>query len=188
MEEQMIVAFARMVAEKFPVLEGRSIAVSEVDIFKSRSEVPTLPLAYTALLAETSDQKPSSGSFNLRQEILLQFMFEPVRYQSGAGGDTPFFAFYDYEAIRDRLLTAAAKWRSPRNGGLSYKSLDVSSDEMAVYIAFKFVVTEMWSIDCNGLSPDDEERPIQVSISSALCIPKGNCNTIDTPPSDPCDN
>lgn len=182
----MLMSFAKMVAEQFPILKGRSIAVSEVDLFKNKTDVPSLPLAFSALLSETSDQKASGGQFNIQQEILLQFMFESVKYTGEGGADTPFFAFYDYEAIRDRLLTVAAKWRTPRGGGLRYKSLDVSSDTMAVFIAFKFVVTEVWSLACNGLPDDGGGGPYLVTINSTLCLPQGMCDNADPAPTDPC--
>lgn len=189
MEEPMIVAFARLIGESFPQLGGRSIAVSEVDAFKAKTNLPSLPIAYSALLAETSDQAANgSGVFNIKQTILLQFMFEPERYKTAEGGESPFFAFYDYEAIRNQLLSATVKWRTPRGASLAYRSLDVESDEMAVYITFKFETTEryQWGDDCYNPKIAEAPRPITFTVSANMCYALSNCSDAEEVVKDPC--
>ena len=109
----LIVALAALVAEAFPELGGRSIAVSEVDPFNNKTSVPTLPIAFSALVGEQAVQPENGGRTKLSSDVLLQFVFKPVKYTREDGAATPFFAFYDYEAIRDRLLTALNGWRTP---------------------------------------------------------------------------
>lgn len=189
MEEPMIVAFAKLVGETFPILGGRSIAVSEVDAFKAKANLPDLPIAYAALLAETSNQGNSgNGNFEIKQIVLLQFMFEPERYKTEKGNSTPFFAFYDYESIRNQLLSATVKWQTPRGAALAYRSLDVESDEMAVYITFKFETVERydWNRYCYNKKFDEAQRPITFTISSNMCYPESPCNATEESATDPC--
>lgn len=181
MAEALIVAFAALVAANFEELGGRSIAVSEVDPFGDKTNVPTLPIAFTALVGEQASQSSNGGGqIKLQSDILLQFVFTPIKYQREDGAATPFFAFYDYEALRNRLLAAVHGWRTPNNGGLAYKSLDVTSDEFAVYIAFRFTASEVWCdaqtsgalFNING-------------IASSICAPGTlYCDPTTTP--DPC--
>lgn len=189
MIEPVLIALSRAIAGWFPQLDGRAFAVSEVDPFDGQTNVPTLPVAVLALLTEQANQSTNGGRrISLSSQVMLQFIFEPVKYKRQNGSDTPFYAYYDYEAVRDRLLRFLTKWRTPRNGAVSYQTMDVESDEFAVYIAFKLLVTEEW---CDPNLPLDceEEEPFKVRIVSKVLQPSSSrdcCN--DCPePEDPCD-
>jgi hypothetical protein len=78
------------------------------------------------------------------EQIMVSFVFEPARYQREDGGESPFWAFFDYDSLRDRLLNFLVDWRSPRQGRLSYFGLDVESDSFAVLINFQFRHTFNW--------------------------------------------
>lgn len=120
-KKPVIVALAEAIAIWFPDLGGRSIAVSEVDPFGDKTNVPTLPLAVTALINETAVQSSNGGGkITLSDDIVVQFIYASVKYNRQDGAVTPFYAFYDYEAIRDRLLTNIHSWRTPRNGGIQF--------------------------------------------------------------------
>lgn len=160
--EPMLPALAKVIADSFPELQGRSLAVSEVDPFRDKTNVPTLPLAVCALVGEQAQQSPYGGGLiELADDILIQFIFEPVKYTLKGGSDSPFFAYYDYETLRDRLLNVLQVWRTPRNGGLAFKTLDVESDEFAVYIAFRFTVSEKW---CNTVNQEAVEFTLQTKM------------------------
>jgi hypothetical protein len=95
---------ADAIAEWFPELGGRALAVSEVTITKQN--VPTLPLAMVAFARGTGDQSTTSHQpiFNMEDAFVVEFWLEPARYKNRSGGETPFWSYYDYEAIRDTLL------------------------------------------------------------------------------------
>ena len=167
MNAQTIPALANAIADTFPELGGRSIAVSEVQPFGDKTNIPTLPIAVTALVKETGKQvQHGGGQIELTDDILVQFIFEPVKYTLSGGSDSPFFAYYDYESIRDRMLSMTQNWRSPRNAGLSFKQMDVESDEFAVYIAMRFSLSEQWC-------PQDEgPQPSKMKIVGRVLVPK----------------
>lgn len=188
-----LVALAESLAEWFPELEGRALAVSEVDPFGNKTNVPTLPVAVVALVGESNAQSTGRGSarIEIQDDILIQFIFEPVKYKNEGGQDTPFFAFYDYENIRDRLIVGLRNWSTPRGGGVVFNTLDVESDEYAVYIAARLRTTENW---CPPPDPTEAaacESPLLapvVDISAKWFTPKGCCPEPDCPePRDPCD-
>ena len=186
-KEPMIVAFAAMIARNFPDLEGRSIAVSEVDPFTSSTTKPKLPIAFTALLGSDGVQTSGGQFVKLTDSFVLNFMFEPVKYTNLSGKETSFFAFYDYEALRDRVLSALGDWRTPRGSGVVYKSMDVSSDEFAVYIAFKLETVENWEAWCHGVELEFDHSAKTFSLAITTCSPKTlYCKQEEVEKTDPC--
>lgn len=166
----LLPAIAAHVASLFPELEDRSIAVSEVEPFDAKSNVPTLPMAFTALVSETNiGSARTGGRITLQDDVLIQFLFPPVRYTRMVDkAQTPFFAYYDYEIIRDRMLAGFQNWRTPRGGAVIFQSMDLDSDSYTVAIAFRFRTNEEWC-------PPSQLPDATVSIVSLkLCIPKGN--------------
>ena len=140
----LLLDMADNLAEWFPEVNGRSIAVSEIEFIDDRSNLPTLPIIATALVTEQGQQSQTGGKITINDDVLIHFIFEPVKYTRADGGDTPFYAFYDYERIRDTLLEHMQNYRTPRGGSLAYRTMDVESDERAVYIAFRFMTEEKW--------------------------------------------
>lgn len=187
--ESLVESLAKAIGIWFPELGGRSIAVSEVDPFNDKTNIPTLPIAVVALIQENAQQgKYGSSNINLSPDLAVEFIFEPTKYTLANGAEAPFYSYYNYEDIRDRLLTKLLNWRTPRNGGLSYKALEVDSDEFAVYISFRFTAEERWC----PLPTTEEERvilgPVPMTVSMTLqdyrppcCDPACPCT-----PEDPC--
>lgn len=178
----MLVDFARHVAEWFPELRGRSIAVSEVEPFKDKTNRPRLPMAVTALIGEQNTSTGAGGAtaINIQSDVLLQFIFEPEKYKDSQNRDTPFFAFYDYERLRNHLLDCIRQYRSPDNHSIAYRTLDIDSDEFAVYIAFRLVFSGRL---CAGETEAMDVRIISgVVPASTICkanndLPSGfDCN------------
>jgi hypothetical protein len=137
-------SLAEAVAEWFPELNGRSIAVSEVAPFREAAHVPTLPVCATAMLNGAGVQAKTGGKLELSDTLVTLFAFEPVKYKNAEQQDTPFYAFYDYEPIRDTMIEKLRSWRTPRNGQLRYLSIDVDANEFAVYIAITLGLYEEW--------------------------------------------
>lgn len=191
MLEATIPSLAKAIAEWFPELEGRSIAVSEVEPFSDKTNVPTLPLAVVALVTENNSTPSSNGAtrITIEDDILVQFIFKPVKYNREGGAETPFFAFYDYEAIRDKLLAGLKNWRTPRQGSIGFRSLDVESDEFAVYIAIRLRTSENWCKPDADTKPCDMLVPAPIiSIKARMYEPPGRCTDVEPcpTPEDPC--
>lgn len=142
--EPLLPALAAAVAGWFPDLGGRSIAVSEAQI--TADNVPTLPLAMLALLDEESDQRTarSNAPATLTERLMLQFWIAPERYKRADQSESPFWAFYNYEPLRDRLLAELAIWCSPRGGRVVYRRMDIESDALAVVISFTLTHEFEW--------------------------------------------
>lgn len=184
-----LVALSEAVAEWFPELEGRAFPVSEVDPFNNKTSVPTLPVAVVALVGEANGQATGSGSsrIEIQDDVLVQFIFKPVKYQREDGQDSPFFAFYDYENIRDRFILGLRQWRTPRGGSVTFNTLDVESDEFAVYIALRLRTSENWCPPPAEETCEPQPVPV-VDIAFKVYPDKGCCPEPDCPdPVDPCD-
>jgi hypothetical protein len=179
----LILDVAEKVGVWFPDLGGRSIAVSEVDPFNNKTNIPTLPLAFTALISETGAQPTNGGGkITITSDFIIQFMYEPVKYNRADGTVTPFYAFYNYESLRNRLLTFMHSYRTPNNGGVSYLSLDVESNEFAVVITFRFRASEVWCREPDDPSCDDlAKEPFEIQIIGRVLRARSNR------PCDPCE-
>lgn len=141
--EPTLVALARAIGEWMPELGGRSIAVSEAEI--TAENVPTLPLAMVALQKETAEYSVrNNGNPTIKEDILVQYWVKPARYRRGDGSESPFWSFYDYASVRDRLLGAAFQWRSPRKARIKYLSMDIEAEQLAVVLTFRFEHEFVW--------------------------------------------
>lgn len=167
----------------FPELEGRCIAVSEVEPFGDGTNMPTLPMAFAALVSATGQQPQRGANITLNDDVLVHFMFEPVKYQKADGNNSAFFAFYDYETLRDKMLSFSQQWLSPRGSGLTFTSMDVEAEERAVLIAFRFNLSEKWC-----LPEEFAEEPTKVDIIPRMYAAQGTkpCCEPCSPAEDPC--
>lgn len=177
MVKPMIPALAKAVADAFPELGGRCLPVTEVQQFNADSNVPTLPIAIVALGGERGSGGNNSV-INIGSEVIIEFILKPTKYQKG-NKDTPFFAYYDYEPTRNGLLALMQSWRSPGCGGAAYQSMNIESDEFAVYLSFTFVVTEQWS---GPEQSPDGTVVIVATLPLPIILP---CEPVEEP-ADPC--
>ena len=160
-------ALAAAVAGWFPELGGRAIAVSEAEI--TRENIPTLPVCMLALVREVGNGRGPGGSTNveIEEEFIAEFWLTPERYKNAAGAESPFWSFYDYDTFRDVLLTNLRGWRSPRNGSVSYASLDIEVTAFAVVLSFRLKHHFKWCPLDNG----DENGEAPVAIVANICTP-----------------
>lgn len=190
-----IPALALAVAEWFPELKGRALPVSEAKI--TRENMPKLPLCMVSLLREMGNHIVQTGRIEPQEFIVVEFWFEPTRYTNGKGGETPFWAFYDYDLLRDRLVTQLKNWISPRGDRLEYFSLEIDSDQYATVITFnlrhKFVFCALNDGTDEACAPDaplvgvDGELINPDTFLFSLCKPNGFCAVIeDELTKDPC--
>lgn len=141
----LLPSFAEAVKIWFPEMQGRVLAVSEAKITKQN--VPTLPLCMIALTKGTGDHAWKSGKVEIpiTDEFICEFWMEPERYKRANGTETPFWSYYDYSAIRQKLLDNALIWVDPgTRGRVEYVSVEVETSEFAVHVCFTLRAHYNW--------------------------------------------
>lgn len=128
-------ALAAKIAEWFPELNGRSVAVSDAEVTKEN--MPTLPVAMVALIKEDGNHSVQSNYAAPSEDISLEFWFQPRRYLREDGSESPFWAFYDYDALRQRLLENLMGWVTPRGNKIQYVNVSTAATQFAVAVVFK---------------------------------------------------
>lgn len=146
-----IPALAEAIKTWFPELDGRVLPVSEAEV--TVENMPTLPLVMIALQKLTfgGSMGRSNNPLKMNEDILIQFWLKPERYRLANGAQSPFWSYYDYDAILDKLVIGIEAWTSPRNIRLSLEALDIETDEFAVVITVRVTHATLW---CR---PDDSE-------------------------------
>lgn len=172
------------VALWFPELDGRALAVSDADQL-TRENTPKLPLVMVALAREQSDQPPNASKslINLRDDFIIEFWLEPNRYKRTNGTESPFWSYYDYASIRDRLLNGFTNgYLGPDGERISYRQLAQESSAFAVVLTFTFTATYQWcpsampSDGCELPAFDKDGAPITPeTFSVKVCAPKIIC-------------
>jgi hypothetical protein len=181
-ENRTLPHLAATIAQYFEELEGRAVAVSEVDPFDKNTNIPSLPIAVVALVGE---QGTGRNTLELVDDVLVQFVFHPVKYKRADGNDSPFFAFYDYEDLRDRFIAMLQNYTSPKGARFYYRSLDVESDEYAVYIAIRLTGELSWCLP-EHLAP--QPNPAGFTVGLRMQPPPSKCAPTECPAlPDPCD-
>lgn len=170
MSEPLLPAIAKAIAGWFPELGGRSLAVSEAEI--TRENMPTLPLVMVALVRENADHAwtAANGKITLADDFMIEFMMKPERYKKTDGSDSPFWAYFDYEAIRDKLWTHLTEWQG--SARIEYVSMDIEADQFSVNISFRCKAHANW---CPDERPDEEGDGTPIgpgTITANLCAPK----------------
>ena len=166
---QFLPALAEQIAEWFPELKGRSIAVSEVSI--TQENIPTLPLAVTAFtngLAEPPT-RTRMGTFDMADTFIVEFWLEPARYKKADGSETPFWSYYPYEEIRDNLLSHISEWDTPNGEIITYRRLQIGAEPFAVTLTFTFLMVFRW---CSSLPP---AQGIPFKLAVNILTPKDCC-------------
>jgi len=184
-ETRLLPALAAAIAEWFPELNGRAMAVSESAVTKEN--IPTLPLAVVAFVRSVGEQSSVArqSQFQITDHFVVEFWLPSEKYKRANGSDAPFWSYYNYEAIRDKLLTHMATWPAPRNARIAYRTLDTEADHLAVTMTFGFIAVVNWKA-CSDYPPD----MIIDHIGFNLCVPESDCcvpeDCLDPDPCDPC--
>lgn len=164
-EKRFLPALANAIADWFPLLRGRSIAVADATI--TRENVPTLPLVAVVFVASVGEQlrRSQSSQFKVTDSFAVQFWMKPERYTDSHGNETPFWSYYPYEYIRDKLLSNLVRWPTPNGEHIAYLGMNVQADAMAVTLTFHFAATFDWCAD-------DNETGEPFTIDFRLCTPE----------------
>lgn len=135
--EPLPVALARHLAEWFPDLEGRAFAVTDTDEVWTKETAPTLPLCAVGVVEETYDfPEKSNSQEKIETTIAILFAFEAERYKTSDGRISPFWAYVDHEALRNRVAAALKAFRSPSGGRVLPLRLERDATEVALTFAF----------------------------------------------------
>jgi hypothetical protein len=182
-ETRFLPALAAAIAEWFPELGGRAMAVSESAVTKEN--IPTLPLCVVAFSRSVGEQtiKARQNQFNIEDHFVIEFWLKSERYQRANGSEAPFWSYYNYEAIRDRLLTHMATWEAPRNARIAYRAMNMEADPLAVTITFGFIASINWQA-CINVPPD----MIIKNIPFNLCVADQECFVDECLEPNPCED
>lgn len=184
----LLPALAEEIKLWFPELEGRALAVSEAEITKEN--VPTLPLVMVAFARSVSSQPANSAQFSIQMsdQIVVEFWMEPSRYKRQNGTETPFWSYYDYEAIRNVLLSHMVNWEGPAGERFAYREMRIEATPLAVVLTFMFLATFKWCAD-DTTEPPDGEPITDSTFDVKICAPASKiCDPAFYPsePEDPC--
>jgi hypothetical protein len=163
-QQRFLPSLAEQLALWFPELSGRALAVSEVSITKDN--VPTLPLAMVAFIRSVANPPSHSNAemFEIVDTFIVDFWLEPARYKKANGTETPFWSYYDYEAIRDTLLSNMVRWETPGGERIAFRGLTIEAEPLAVTLTFTFMATFRWC-------PTITERGEPFTVGFNLCAP-----------------
>ena len=179
MEEVETIEFlpqvAEWVAEWFPDLGGRSVAVTDGDITKANR--PTLPFSLCALNREdatpaTASSRSQNGNIEINEDFIVELWFPVQRFTLEgqtleAGVEKPFWAYYPTTAIRNRMISkmyrAFSDSANKSLGSISYTSMDIAADPQAVVLTFRFLRNYIW---CPLDDEEDEEVPFTLSFTA----------------------
>jgi hypothetical protein len=169
-ETRLLPALAADLAIWFPELGGRAMAVSESAVTKEN--IPTLPLVVVAFARSVGEQSAASrqSQFEIVDHFVVEFWLQAEKYKRANGTEAPFWSYYNYEAIRDKLLTHMATWQAPRSARIAFRALDIEADQFAVTLTFGFIATVNWKT-CFVPPPDG----IITSVDLNLCTPASEC-------------
>jgi hypothetical protein len=133
-----VLGLAELLRERLPELGDRMIAVSEMEV--NRSNVPTMPIGMVALVDVTfrHAEKTNTAPWVVEQ-IIAEFWFKSNKVTSrDKTKESPFWAFYDYDPLLLKVVSAVLGWTTPKGYKLKITRMDLESDELAVHITFEF--------------------------------------------------
>lgn len=168
-ELEFLQELALLVARWIPELEGRSVAVTDSEITKENR--PSLPFAQLALNREDVDHAHKTNrNPDISDDFIIELWLKLVKYKDAkTQTETPWWAYYPYERIRDLLVSRILQESSERqNWGIRYISMDVSADAGAVILTFRFSRNYTWCPD----KVEDDGEPI--SLSYSICVDVSN--------------
>jgi len=189
-EQRFLPAVTEAITEWFPELRtanggSRVVAVSDIDITKEN--IPSLPIVLVAFTQSLGEQllRSSSDEFKVTDSFIVEFWLEPERVKAG-GKETPYWSYYPYEFIRNKLITGFLDFEGPNGEHVAYRGLHVEADPLAARLTFTFIATFQWCAD---------DRQVTADIINAIgfrlctpesCIPEPECPEQDDDKCDPC--
>jgi|EndMetStandDraft_5_1072996.scaffolds.fasta_scaffold178858_3 hypothetical protein len=190
-ETRFLPAVAARVGEIFyqqlksPDGTTRSIAVSDIDV--NKEYVPTLPLVLVAFTQSIGEQllRSHSEQFKITDAFIIEFWMAPEQVTSG-GKVTPYWSYYPYEFIRNKLIDGFLDWRGPNGEHVAYRGLHVEADHHAAKLTFTFLATFEWCRTDRSTANDIVDEIGFRMCTPQGCIPDPECPEQDDERCDPC--
>lgn len=136
-------ALAKEIDRFFPEIEGRVFPVSEAEVTKEN--IPTMPLCMLALNLNPFNMAANSNKeIDYTEDFVVEFWFETNKYKRANNTISPFWAYYDFDPLRDKMITLMKYWKSPRDFKCAIKSMEIDSSELAVMVVFRIVHEVCW--------------------------------------------
>lgn len=174
------VDLARHLGEWFPDLEGNAFAVTDTDEVWTKETAPKLPLCAVGIVEESyEDPAKSNTQETIETTLALLFAFEPQRYETASGKVSPFWAYFDHEALRNRLWAALKAYRSPTGGRVLLRRMDKDSTEIAVTFVFVVSHVDDWCPPAS-VAAEIEERTL-VTRNPRIRVRAMPATTLDCP-------
>lgn len=181
----------------FPELEGRSLGVS--DARPTKDNLPSLPLVMVSFASELT-AAGRTGATNLSQrsefEIVDSFVVEfwlksHKDTTLNGSAETPFWTYYSYEAIRDRLLSYLIGWTGPKKERIWYTGLGQETTEYAIVLVFSFQSHYNWCPDADveaikyegdGGAINSRTFDVNICAPKVVCCPNPDCEQEEQKP------
>lgn len=168
MTKPFLVSFAEALGEVFPELNGRSLAVADAEVTKEN--IPTLPVALVSLIRDDPKHPAGSNRIEMSDRFTLEFWYEPIRYRRADGTESPYWAFYDYDALRKRVLAFILHWRGAEGDRVYYAGLEVEAKEFGVSIVFYLIRPTTF---CLSGGDQDDGAPLEVDFTMTTPLARG---------------
>ena len=156
-DQETLPAVAARLREFVPELRGRALPVTEAMV--TQDNVPTLPLAIVAPLIQNMTHT-GNGAMTVAEDFVIEVWLPPTM----EANSTALWAYYNYNAFRNKIFTLFDGWRTPVNGGVRFISMDVESNFLATVITFRMRATY-------DVCSDADEREDPSIITVKLCEP-----------------
>jgi hypothetical protein len=186
-----LLAFAERAREWFPELLGNVVAVTEVTVDKRTSLA--LPYGAVALIKETYGGQGRSNNVTISESFVFEIYLKPEKYVDGqTHKPTPFYAFYDYSVIRNRLLSKLISWVAPAGCKIKLLSLDTTAEEWATVLTFTCVADYDWcdqsaDEDGDGATVKDRVNCIAVALVARQRCDEKSLVECSTKPEESCE-
>lgn len=155
---------AKKIAEWFPELDGRAIAIMDDDISEDAKEI-TLPLAMVSMNGVTPLQPVDirqHDNLTLIEDISVEFWFKPERYPTKSGGKSPFWSYRDYLGVLSVLLHRFNDDPDFECFAIEFVSLNNGATEAAVMFELRFRLSRVWNLGDNYDKNDG--KPITLTV------------------------
>lgn len=130
-----IIALSKDLLPILPEMEGRIIAVSEMEV--TRTNTPTFPIAMIGLQEITFEHDEKSNKLPMLTEVIVaEFWFKSRKVKFSNNTETPFWSYYDYDPLLRKLVSFLLGWKSPKGYKLRVVRMDLESSELAVQVSF----------------------------------------------------
>lgn len=182
--DRLLPRVAYWIARSFPDLEGRALAVSDATI--TAENVPSLPIAIVAFAKGVSGQPPSvvKTTATFTDTFIVEFWLKPERYKKKDCSETPFWSYYDYEGIRNKLLGCLKRRLGPIGEKIVYQGMTQEASPFAVVLTFTFTAQFQACFDDCG---DEDGDGMPAVVKGGICKPRTEyCPEAITEEKDPC--